>query len=86
MRAITDAEVHARILALRSLCAASRLKVTADDLVRENVAARFLGYEPKTLRNDRSGARRWPYVQRGRLVFYRLADLAIWMVENSVEQ
>lgn len=79
------AEIGAQVSLLKASCRAASAKVTGDDMVREPTAARLLQLEPKTLRNDRSGMKRWPYVKRGRLVFYRLQDVARWMLENNLE-
>ncbi|QZP08191.1 hypothetical protein [Caenibius sp. WL] len=83
---MTDPMVQAQIIALKSVCREIGAKVTGDDMVRQPTAARLLGFAQKTLSNDRAGQRRWRVVKRGRTVFYPLADLAQWLVENAKDE
>jgi hypothetical protein len=83
--AFSDDEIEGRAMGLESVCREKKWPVTGDRLVREQVAAEILGVRPKTLRNDRSCERRWPYLKRGRVVFYSLRDLAVWIAENPAE-
>lgn len=84
-RAVTGqaAAVAARVTMLRFVCRDRAALVTGDDLVRERTAATLLGWSPKTLRNDRAGAKRVAFVKRGRAVLYDLHELARWMEANS---
>lgn len=77
------AEIDAQEFALLASCRSWGAPLTGDGMVREATAARVLGVAAKTLRNDRSGARRWPFVKRGGAVFYRVRDLAVWLLENN---
>jgi hypothetical protein len=80
-----DAEIAAKTVAFRASCREMCVKLTGDGMVGRAVAARLLGYSPKTLKKWTSQKTGPAVVHRGRSVFYPLTELAKWAVERSVE-
>jgi len=55
------------------------------DRLSSERAAIYLGVKPQTLAKWRSTARvRIPYIRVGKLIFYRLRDLDVWLAEQTV--
>lgn len=53
-------------------------------LLKQDVAAQFLGVTPHTLETWRHKRKGPPYIKVGRLVYYRESALAGWLDEHTV--
>ena len=56
----------------------------APPFLRPKAAAAFLGYTEKTLATYRSAGTGPKYIKRGRMVFYRKADLVEFLTTGAV--
>jgi hypothetical protein len=75
--------IEAMAASLRAACEAAKAPISGDDRVDETTAAMLLGKSRKTLANWRFIDRPLAFVTRRGRVFYELAELARWLVENG---
>lgn len=74
---------------LRSECRAMAIKLTSDDCVNLQAAARLIDRTPKTLTNWRADGCSLPIGRRlmgrsvGGRIYYTLAEIADWRVRNT---
>lgn len=64
-------------------CRANGHKVTFNNYVDAKAAAYLLGLAPQTLRNDRGGGQRIPFLKVGKRVLYAIKDLAEYWMASS---
>lgn len=58
--------------------------MTINHLLDEKQVANLLGLSVQTLRNDRAGRRRIPYVKMGKAVRYRPEDVQAFIEGNRI--
>ena len=71
-----DCDAATHLEKLRSFVRERGFWISADERVREAVAAQLLGLKPKTLENWRGAGARLPHIKRGGRPLYALVDLA----------